>query len=168
MKEEVLTRNACSRKERLFKIVLFSTVVKNGRGRRPLTKGECSSDGTISHSSGEQDVCQLREGVRQDEEQQRGHDKPQTVHGQIMVNSVQEEVQRQRPRCIREVIVNMEQEPMESILQDSPHQVTKEETHHGLGKSSKRDVSGQNNVERSSRVEREWRKALRTIGVLHE
>jgi hypothetical protein len=49
-----------------------------------------------------------------------------------MVNSVQEEMQHEKDRSIREELVNMEQEPVQRILEDCPYDISYEEAHERL------------------------------------
>ncbi len=70
---------------------------------------------------------ELRKGVRQDEEERRGHDEPELVHGEIVVDAVQQKVQRDRPVGVGEVVVEVEEEAMKRVLEDCPDDVAGEE-----------------------------------------
>lgn len=71
------------------------------------------------------------------------------------MDTMQQKVQCQEYRLVRQVIVDVEQESVESILQDSPHDVAEEEAQHGLdiGIDRERKDGGQ----RQSGVDGEWR-----------
>lgn len=48
------------------------------------------------------------------------------------MDTMQQEVQCQEYRLVRQVIVDVEQEPVESVLQNGPHNVAEEEAQHGF------------------------------------
>ena len=54
------------------------------------------------------------------------------VHGHVMMNAVHQEMQREHGHVVREVIVEVEEEAVQGILQDSPDKVTEEEACRGL------------------------------------
>lgn len=45
------------------------------------------------------------------------------IHGQVVVNTVQQEVQCEEYRLVREVVVQVEQKPVKGIFQDCPNKV---------------------------------------------
>lgn len=49
------------------------------------------------------------------------------------MNAMYQEMQHQGHRSVRKVIVKVEQESMESVLEDGPNNVSGEEACHGLG-----------------------------------
>jgi hypothetical protein len=49
-----------------------------------------------------------------------------------MVNAMQEEMQHEKDRSIREYLINMEQEPVQCILEDCPYDISYEEAQEGL------------------------------------
>lgn len=49
------------------------------------------------------------------------------IHGHVMVNAVQQEVDHQELGMIRHIIVDMKQEPVESVLEQRPDKITKDE-----------------------------------------
>ena len=68
----------------------------------------------------EDGMGELPERCSEDEEECRWHDESETVHGEIVVDAVKEEVQRERHAIVREVVVKMEETAMEAILDDCP------------------------------------------------
>ena len=49
------------------------------------------------------------------------------IHGHIMVNTMQQEVDHQELGMIRQVKVDVEQESVESIFEQRPQEIAKEE-----------------------------------------
>lgn len=85
-----------------------------------------SEDSAAKHRHGcepvvEEDCMgQLPEGNSQDHEQCRGHNKAVPVHREVVVNTVEEEVKSQADTVVREPVVNVEQEAVHQILDQSP------------------------------------------------
>lgn len=71
------------------------------------------------------------------------------------MDTMQQKVQCQEYRLVRQVIVDVEQESVEGIFQDGPHDVAEEEAEHGLdiGIDWERKEGGQ----RQSGIDGEWR-----------
>lgn len=80
-----------------------------------------AEDGLRGEEVVEEDrVREVPERRREGEEQRRRHDEPQPVHGQIVVDAVQEEVRCQRDSVVREVGVDVEEAPMQDVLHERP------------------------------------------------
>lgn len=108
---------------------------RDGKGRNVLSVVEeivsqvvanVSKDTTAEDRDGgvpvikEDSVCQVPEGCGNGNEQCRGHHEPQSVHGEVVVNAVQEEMCRDRHSVVWEVIVEMEKAAMQTILHERP------------------------------------------------
>jgi hypothetical protein len=61
---------------------------------------------------------------------------------------------------IGEVIVKVEQEPVQSVLKESPHYIAKQEERHSLCDSCVRDRGCEHQLERCTRVDREEGKCV--------
>lgn len=68
----------------------------------------------------EDEVGQPREGEGEDEEEEWRHDEAKAVHGQVVVDSVQEEVQCEEWTSVGEELVDVEEEAMQSVLEKRP------------------------------------------------
>jgi hypothetical protein len=55
------------------------------------------------------------------------------VHWEVMVDPVQQEVQDQCPIGIRQDVINVEQEPVESVFEERPDDVSCEEARDKFG-----------------------------------
>lgn len=97
-------------------------------------EGESARDDTIGDSFGEDEMSEVGEGCFEGKEQGRGHDQTKSVHGKVVVDTVQEEMEHKSPRRIGEVIVDVEEEAMKSVLEDGPNDVAGEEARHRGGK----------------------------------
>jgi hypothetical protein len=49
------------------------------------------------------------------------------IHGHVMMNAMQQEVDHQKLGMIRQIIVDMKQASVETIFEQSPHKITKDE-----------------------------------------
>lgn len=49
------------------------------------------------------------------------------IHGHVMVNAVQQEMDHQELGMIRQIIVDMKQEPVESVLEQRPDKISEDE-----------------------------------------
>jgi hypothetical protein len=89
---------------------------------------ECEGAGnnTIGDIGREDDVRKLGEWRFEKEEQGRRHDETQSVHGEVMVDTVEKEMEHQRPVGVREQVVNVEEESVEGVLEDRPEYVSGE------------------------------------------
>lgn len=65
------------------------------------------------------------EGRLEREEEDRGHDKSETVHREVVVDTMHQEVKGKESGSVGEVEVNMEEEPVEGVFQESPDDVAK-------------------------------------------
>lgn len=50
-----------------------------------------------------------------------------------MMHAMHQEVQKDSDRMVGEIVVDVEQEPVQGVLQDRPDDVPGEEAQHGLG-----------------------------------
>lgn len=57
---------------------------------------------------------------------QKNHDPHSRVHGQIVMNTVHQEMQHEEYWPIRKVVIDMEEEPVHRILEKSEEKVSKE------------------------------------------
>lgn len=55
------------------------------------------------------------------------------IHRQVVVDTVQQEMQHQRPVGVRQEIINMEQESVKTIFKECPDEVSQEETGNEFG-----------------------------------
>ena len=81
----------------------------------------------VGDSGGEDGVDEFSEGGLEDKEKQRWHDETQAVHGEVVVNSVHEEVQHQEYRSVWEEIVDVEQESVHAVFENRPDDNTQHE-----------------------------------------
>lgn len=86
-----------------------------------LTKGKGSSDDSIGHGDRKEDVGELSEWRFQNEKQGGGHDEPQLVHGQVVMNPVQQKVEKDGNIVIRKVVVEVEEETVKHVFKNGPH-----------------------------------------------
>ena len=77
-----------------------------------------------------------------------------------MVNAVHQEVDGQGRLMIGQECVDMEQEAMEDVLQEGPHEVAEEERRHGIQESSRDDATQNQRLEGCSRVDGERRERV--------
>lgn len=94
------------------------------RGR---TERKCTRDDPVCHVHREDQVGQTCHWERQREKEHRWHNESESVHGQIVVNTMGKEMNKEESRSVREEPVDVEQEPMEAILEQRPHDVAYEE-----------------------------------------
>lgn len=66
------------------------------------------------------------ERVAEGEEEDGWHDEAEAVHRDVVVDTVQEEVQRQRVRVIRQVVVQVEEEAVHDVFDERPEQVAED------------------------------------------
>lgn len=62
----------------------------------------------------------LRKRRLKDKEQQGGHDETQLVHWKVMVNTMEQEMEGDSPSCVREVVVEVEEESVHGVFQNGP------------------------------------------------
>lgn len=116
----------------------------------------CARDDSVGDRLGEYEVGELCKGVGEGEEKNRRHDETKAmnrngafvsgkamnesgcrdglpVHRKVMVDTVQQEVQHQRPVGVRQQVIDVEQESMETVFQKCPNDVACEETGDELG-----------------------------------
>lgn len=65
---------------------------------------------------------QLPKWSSKNDEQGRGHHKSIFVHGQVVMDAMQEEVQGDTNSVVREKSIDMEQEPMHDIFNQTPEE----------------------------------------------
>lgn len=94
-------------------------------------EGERAGDDAVGDACREDEVCEVGERRLEQEEQRRRHDESQSVHREVVVDAVQEEVEHERPVSIGEVVVDVEEESVERVLEDGPDDVAREEADHG-------------------------------------
>ena len=83
-----------------------------------------------------------------------------------MVNSMQQEVHGQSNGVIREVVVDVEEEPVQQVLQESPDQVADEEAYRGLNERREGNGSYRDELQRGERVREERRERVVAEGEL--
>lgn len=96
-------------------------------------EGERAGDDPVGDPRWEENVCEAGERRLEGEEQQRWHDQPESVHGQVMVDPVEQEMEHESPVPVGQVVVDVEEEAVERVLEDSPDHVAEEEACEGLG-----------------------------------
>ena len=79
---------------------------------------------------------EFRERCLESEEEGGWHDETETVHGEVVVDTVKEEVEHESPVGIRKEVVDVEEESVESVFENSPDQVAGQEADGPLGESS--------------------------------
>lgn len=84
---------------------------------------------------------ELSKGVAEDEEEQRGHDKTQSVHGEIVVNAVKEEVEREEHGLVGQDVVDVEEEAVNGVFQQSPDDNADGPADGGLGEGNRPEGS---------------------------
>lgn len=82
--------------------------------------GKRTRDDTIGNSLGEDEVCKLCKRRLKDKEQQGRHNEPQLVHREIMVNTVEQEMESDGPSCVGQVVVEVEEESVHTVFKDGP------------------------------------------------
>ena len=95
-----------------------------------------SADDTVGDGLGEQGMGESGERRFKDEEEQGRHDEAETVHRQVVMDAVQQEVKHDCPVGIRKVVIDVEEEAVEGVFEDGPDDVADEEAGHGLGERS--------------------------------
>ena len=63
------------------------------------------------------------------------------VHGEIVVDAMHQEVNHQCIGVVGEKSVNVEQEPVEDVLEDGPHEVAEEERRHSVEEGFRDDAA---------------------------
>lgn len=61
------------------------------------------------------------EWVRQYHKQRGGKHQPVPVHGQVVMDAVEQEMEGESVGMVRQVVVQVEQEPVETVLDKRPH-----------------------------------------------
>lgn len=84
-------------------------------------KSEGPRDQSIGNGSREEGVAKLCERIRENAEQDRGHDESQAIHRKIMMDPMEEEMQHKEERSVGEESIDVKEESMKGILQDSPY-----------------------------------------------
>lgn len=74
-----------------------------------------------SHVEWQKTEHQLVEWICQNDEQRWGQNQTISVHRQVMVDTMQEEVESQEKTVVGQVVVQMEQESVQAILYKGPH-----------------------------------------------
>lgn len=115
------------RQPRVVKRVVHA-VVEHVEGERP-------ADDPIGNSLGEDGVRELGEWRFEDEEQKRGHDESESVHGEVVVDPMKEEVKEHRPVGIGKVVVDVKEESVKGVFEDRPDDVAGEEAEESRGDS---------------------------------
>lgn len=98
-------------------------------------EGEGSGNDTICNGLGEDEMSEFGEWRLEDEKESGRHDQSQSVHGQVMVDTVQEEVKHHGPVGIGEIVVDVEEETVQGVFQDGPNDIADEEASDGRGES---------------------------------
>lgn len=80
--------------------------LKYNRGK--LTKHKSARDDTVRDRRREERMCKLGERERERKEEGRGHDEAQAVHREVVVDPVQQKVQRQERRGVGQPFVDVE------------------------------------------------------------
>jgi len=81
---------------------------------------------TTVHSRGsvpiieEDGVGEVPEWRSENHEQRRRHDQAQSVHGKVMVDTVEQEVQRDSHTIVRKMVIKVEEATVQAILDQSP------------------------------------------------
>lgn len=96
-------------------------------------ESECTRDDPIGNRFREDQVRQVGKWRFEDKEQRRRHDEPESVHREVMVDSVEEEMEHKGPVGIGEVVVDVEEEAVEGVFEDRPDDVAGEEGDEGFG-----------------------------------
>lgn len=96
----------------------------------------------------EEELGKVPEGGGEDYKQSRWHDEAVFVHRQVMVNPMQQEVQGDAHSIVREIIVEVEEEPVQNILNQAPEEKAKDP----VGGSVKRAIQS----------------LIRQIGAIHD
>lgn len=85
-----------------------------------------AKDATTKHSGshvpvpGENGVCEIPEGSGQDNEESWRHHKAVLVHREIVMNSVEQEVQSKTNAVVGQFLIEVEQTAVEAVLNESP------------------------------------------------
>jgi len=95
---------------------------------------EATADDSIRNGRWEQEMCQLCEWERKEEEERWRHNQTQAVHRKIMMDSVTQEVQGKCKRVVREPVIDVEEEPMHRVFEEGPDKVSNEEANQRLPK----------------------------------
>lgn len=61
------------------------------------------------------------ERVRQNDKQSWRQHQTITIHRKVMVDSVQQEMQSQKDRVVRQILVQVEKKPVQTVLHEGPH-----------------------------------------------
>ena len=104
------------------------------------TEGEAAADDAIGNGDREQNIGETCEGKGEDKEEDRGHDEAQAVHWEVVVHAVREEVKHEECGLVWKESVNVEQESVEGVFEDSPNDVADKETKQRLCERGPRDV----------------------------
>ena len=124
-------------------------------------ESERARDDSIGNCGREDRMREPRKGRLEDEEKDRGHDKSETVHGEVMMDAVHQEVEGKERGRVGKVEVNMEEEPVEGIFQERPDNVAKEEASSRLREGGQRE--GQEVCEGEAGLTPEGRKGPREL-----
>ena len=79
------------------------------------------------------------------------------------MDPVHQEVDHQRVRVVRQKTVDVEQEPVENVLQDSPHEVAKDKQRNGIEKGFRGNATSLHCLDWCQRVHGERRDRVCTI-----
>lgn len=53
-------------------------------------------------------MCEISEWRFESKEQGRRHDKSESIHGEVVVNTMKKEMEHESPRTVREIVVDVE------------------------------------------------------------
>lgn len=90
------------------------------------------------------------------------------VHREIVVNPMHQKVDHQRIWVVRQESVDVEQESVEDILQNGPHEVAEDERRDDICKGFRGDATSLQGRDRSPRVNGERRKRICAIRELSQ
>lgn len=79
-----------------------------------------TSNDTFGEWRREDGVGEFEEGAGEGSKEDRWHDESESVHGKVVVNAVEEEVEEEGELVVWEVVVDMEEEAMHEIFDECP------------------------------------------------
>lgn len=84
----------------------------------PDVEEERAGNDGVRDERGEDGVGEFREGRLEGDEEGRGHDEAKAVHGDVVVDAVEEEVGGEGDAVVREVLVDVEKEAVHAVFED--------------------------------------------------
>lgn len=84
------------------------------------------------------------------------------------MNPVHQEVDHQRVRVVRQKTVDVEQEPVENVLQDSPHDIAEDKRRNSIEEGFRGDATSLQCLDRCPRVHGERRDRVCTVRELDQ